>query len=45
MALGFRSQYDVTPDGKRFLINVPTDDATLSSAITVVLNWPAALKK
>jgi Tol biopolymer transport system component len=44
-AFGFRRQYDVTPDGKRFLINAPIEDTTASSAITVVLNWPAALKK
>ena len=30
--------YAVTPDGQRFLINTPTDDAT-ASPITVVLNW------
>jgi len=40
-------RYDVTPDGKRFLINtVPTDAvATLAQPITVVLNWTALLKK
>jgi hypothetical protein len=40
---GFRSQYDVAPDG-RFLVNVPVDEAA-GSSITVVLNWQAALKK
>jgi hypothetical protein len=30
--------FAVTPDGERFLINKPTDDAT-ASPITVVLNW------
>ncbi len=44
-AVGFRQQYDVTPDGQRFLLNVPSEDATTSSAINVVLNWPAMLKK
>jgi eukaryotic-like serine/threonine-protein kinase len=44
-AVGFRQQYDVTPDGKRFLINVPIDDSAAASSITVVLNWPAALNK
>jgi hypothetical protein len=32
-----RHQYDVAPDG-RFLINVPTEDAT-ASPITLLLNW------
>jgi Tol biopolymer transport system component len=40
---GFRSQYDVAPDG-RFLVNVPVDEAA-GTSITVVLNWQAALKK
>jgi hypothetical protein len=35
-------QYDVAPDG-RFLINsLPAD---LSSPLTLVVNWPALLKK
>jgi eukaryotic-like serine/threonine-protein kinase len=33
-----RQQYSVSPDGQRFLINVPTDSATIPP-ITVVLNW------
>jgi serine/threonine protein kinase len=37
-----RNQYDVTPDGQRFLINQPSGDASASS-ITVVVNWQAAL--
>ena len=43
-AAGIRHQYDVAPDGQRFLLNVPLDDAAASS-ITVVLNWHAALRK
>jgi Tol biopolymer transport system component len=35
--------YDVTPDGERFLINVPVGEPE-SSRITVVQNWAAALK-
>lgn len=35
--------YDVTPDGQRFLFNVPADDST-NSAFTVLLNWPSLLK-
>jgi Tol biopolymer transport system component len=30
--------YAVTPDGQRFLVNTPVDEAT-ASPITVVLNW------
>ena len=40
---GFRQQYDVALDGQRLLMNVPVDEA--SSALTLVLNWQAALKK
>jgi len=36
--------WDVFPDGKRFLISQPVSDADPSS-ITVVLNWPAQLTK
>jgi hypothetical protein len=36
--------YDVTPDGQRFLINVPAEEPS-SSRITVVLNWTSALNK
>jgi hypothetical protein len=42
--LGFKQQYDVARDGQRFLLNVPVEDAT-ASPITVVINWPALLKK
>jgi len=37
-----RRQYSVTKDGRRFLVNVPDPDVPW--AITVVLNWPAALR-
>jgi hypothetical protein len=43
-APGTRHQYDVAPDGQRFLLNVPLDDAA-DSSITVVVNWTAGLKK
>lgn len=36
--------YDVTPDGQRFLINLPAEEPS-SSRITVVLNWMGALNK
>ena len=35
-------QYDVTPDGQRFLVNTPE---IVTSPATVVLNWPALLKR
>ena len=35
--------YDVTADGQRFVVNVPTAGEALP--ITVVLNWTAGLKK
>ena len=38
-------RYDVTRDGKRFLINSEPQSAQVTSApITVVLNWASALK-
>jgi hypothetical protein len=36
-----RNQYDVAPDGRRFLINAPP--AGSSKPITVVVNWTALL--
>jgi Tol biopolymer transport system component len=36
--------YDVTPDGQRFLINVPAAEPS-SSRITVVLDWMSALNR
>jgi serine/threonine protein kinase/Tol biopolymer transport system component len=38
-----RNEYDVAPDGQRFLFNVPVEGA--SAPITVVVNWRAALKE
>jgi hypothetical protein len=35
--------YDVSPDGKRFLVGVPANDPG-SSRVTVVLNWTSVLK-
>jgi Tol biopolymer transport system component len=37
------TSYDVAPDGQRFLLRYPPRDP--GPSITVVLNWPAALKK
>lgn len=36
-------QYDVAPDGKRFLLLVARETAAVP--ITVTVNWPATLKK
>jgi eukaryotic-like serine/threonine-protein kinase len=42
--LGLRNSYVVSPDGQRFLMLVPTGEAR-PEPITVVINWPALLKK
>ena len=39
-----KQQYDVAADGQRFLINTPVEGAA-SAPLTVVLNFPASLKK
>ncbi len=36
--------YDVSPDGQRFLVGTVVDDAP-ATPVTIVLNWPASLKK
>ena len=43
----FVSRYDVTADGKKFLINaLPAETApTAAAPVTVVLNWEAGLKR
>lgn len=40
----FFFQYDVTRDGKRFVMIVPVEGA-VPAPVTVVLNWEAALRK
>ena len=40
----YRMNYDVGGDPPRFLVNLVTD-AAASSTITIVLNWPATLRK
>jgi len=37
-------EYDVTRDGKRFLLNVPLADRT-EEPITVIINWPKLLER
>ena len=39
------SNLQVTPDGKRFLTAAPPQQANAEIPITVLLNWPALLKK
>ena len=41
----FSLGWDVTGDGKRFLLAVAAGQQNPSTPITVVLNWPALLKK
>jgi Tol biopolymer transport system component len=40
----WRQNYDVTADGSRFLVTTPVEEAPASS-ISVVLNWPAAIRR
>ena len=37
ISLPFRQQYEVSPDGQRFLMNTIIEEA--ASPITVILNW------
>lgn len=37
--------YDVTADGKRFLLDVTVPGAASSAPLQVALNWPAGLRK
>jgi serine/threonine protein kinase/Tol biopolymer transport system component len=41
---GLRYAYDVSPDGQRFLVNTIVEDAQ-AAPITLVVNWPALMKK
>jgi len=36
--------FDVTPDGQRFLVNIASE-AQSSAPMTLVVNWPAALRR
>jgi hypothetical protein len=38
-------EYDVTADGKRFLIDTTSGSGATSPPLTVVTNWQAGLKK
>ena len=37
--------YAVTADGQRVLVNRSSDEDVTATLITLVVNWPAALKK
>ncbi|MBI3048539.1 MAG: hypothetical protein HYY76_09555 [Acidobacteria bacterium] len=39
-----RLPYDVSPDGQRFLVNTLPEEAA-PAPITIVVNWPALLRK
>ena len=41
----FQFEYDVTADGKRFLINTTGAAGASAPPLTVVLNWQAGVKK
>ncbi|HXH28757.1 MAG TPA: hypothetical protein VNL37_06910, partial [Candidatus Polarisedimenticolia bacterium] len=36
--------YDATPDGQRFLVNGPKENDRSGQSVTLVLNWPAAIR-
>lgn len=40
----FPTDYDVSADGKRFLVNMVVDQAAHPS-VTVILNWTAEIKQ
>jgi hypothetical protein len=39
---GYTHQYDVSPDGQRFLINKAIQDP-VDAPIHIIVNWPALL--
>lgn len=44
LGFGNHGAYGVAPDGKRFLVNVLTEEQTAPSPITVITNWTATLR-
>ncbi|MDO8795816.1 MAG: protein kinase [Vicinamibacterales bacterium] len=44
LGYGAGSNYDVSPDGQRFLVNAAVSGQT-TAPITLIVNWTAALKK
>ena len=41
----FDTSYSVTPDGKRFLVIVPLQDATQNTEVRIVFNWFEELRR
>jgi hypothetical protein len=44
-SMGVTTTPQSTPDGQRFLIEVPLDQPAARTSISVVLNWPALVKQ
>ena len=44
-SVGVTTTPQSTPDGQRFLIEVPVDQQAARTSISVVLNWPALLRQ
>jgi hypothetical protein len=38
---GGQWRYDVSPDGKRFLVTTPVQSPSATTPITIIANWPA----
>lgn len=36
--------YDMSADGQRFLVNAFVEEASLSSPLTLVINWPELVR-
>ncbi|MGH2566854.1 MAG: hypothetical protein ACRDGA_00820 [Bacteroidota bacterium] len=43
-SMAFPGDYDVTADGKRFLVNIPFESQD-QTPLTLVVNWDAELRK
>jgi hypothetical protein len=36
--------YDMSADGQRFLVNTFVEETSLSTPLTVIINWPRLLR-
>ncbi len=45
LSIGTRAAYDVTPDGRRFLMIKESEDVLTVTQLNVVLNWFEELKR
>jgi len=43
--VGSSTNYDISPDGQRFLMIKPSEQAASAAQINVVLNWSEELKR